>query len=69
MPQSAEPESVRGDNDHHAYIETVIDKSEVEFLSKYFLQLGTEAKVIEPCEIMDRIRHYPMSFSNSILII
>jgi predicted DNA-binding transcriptional regulator YafY len=39
----------------HAYIDTVIDKSEVEFISNYFLQLGTAAKVIEPREIVDRI--------------
>ncbi|GGD79256.1 helix-turn-helix transcriptional regulator [Paenibacillus nasutitermitis] len=50
-----EPESVVGDEDQ-AYIDTVIDKSEVEFVAKYFLQLGTSAKVIEPREIVDRIR-------------
>jgi len=42
-------------NENHAYIDTVIDKSEVEFVSKYFLQLGTAAKVIEPREVIDHI--------------
>ncbi|GIP36600.1 DNA-binding transcriptional regulator [Paenibacillus sp. J2TS4] len=39
----------------HGYIETEIDKSEFEFVSHYFFQLGTAAKVIEPREIADRI--------------
>jgi predicted DNA-binding transcriptional regulator YafY len=50
-----EPDIVMRDEDL-GYIDTVIDKSEVEFLSKYFLQLGSAAKVIEPREITDRIR-------------
>ncbi|WP_127490276.1 helix-turn-helix transcriptional regulator [Paenibacillus ehimensis] len=48
------------------YINTVMDQSEVEFVSDYFFQLGTAAKVIEPREVIDRIytrsleivRHY-----------
>ncbi|MFC0215247.1 helix-turn-helix transcriptional regulator [Paenibacillus chartarius] len=47
-------------------IDTVIDKSETEFAAMYFFQLGSDAKVLEPREIVDRIgeraqdllRHY-----------
>jgi len=42
-------------NEEQGYIDTVIDKSEVEFVSRYFLQLGTTAKVLEPRVIIDRI--------------
>lgn len=42
-------------NEDQGYIDTMIDKSEVEFVSRYFLQLGTAAKVIEPREMIDRI--------------
>lgn len=38
------------------YVDTLIDMSEIDFVSRYFLQLGTSAKVIEPREIVDRIR-------------
>jgi len=53
-------------DEDHAYIDTTIDKCEVEYVSMYFLQLGTAAKVIEPREVIDHInkrsweilRHY-----------
>lgn len=53
-------------NPEQGYIETVIDKNELEFVTNYFFQLGPAAKVIEPTEIVDRIckqarelvRHY-----------
>lgn len=40
----------------NGYINTEIDKSELEFVTSYFFQLGTEAKVIEPKEIVDNIK-------------
>lgn len=43
-------------NSDNGYVDTMIDKSEVEFISSYFVQLGTCAKVIEPQEIIDNIR-------------
>lgn len=42
-------------NQGQGYIDTVIDQTEIEFVSHYFFQLGTEAKVIEPQEIANRI--------------
>lgn len=43
-------------NQEHGYIDTEIDESELPFVSSYFLQLGTAAKVIEPQEIVETIR-------------
>ncbi|MFP3916393.1 YafY family protein [Lysinibacillus telephonicus] len=40
----------------HGYIDIIIDKSELEFASNFFLLLGKNAKVIEPQEIIDTIR-------------
>lgn len=37
------------------YIDTTIDEAEIEFVSRYFFQLGTAAKVVEPQEIVSRI--------------
>lgn len=34
-----------------------IDKSEIDFVSKFFIQLGTNAKVLESQEIIDSIRN------------
>ncbi|MFD0872335.1 helix-turn-helix transcriptional regulator [Paenibacillus residui] len=50
-----EPHIVSVDEDS-GYIDTMIDYSEVEFLSSYFIQLGTEAQVIEPQEIVELIK-------------
>ena len=49
-----EPYIVTIDQDR-GYIDTVIDKSDIDFVSHYFFQLGTAAKVIEPGEIIDNI--------------
>lgn len=44
--------------DHdHGYIDMEIDKSEIDFVSKFFIQLGTNAKVLESQEIIDSIRN------------
>jgi len=40
----------------NGYIDTKIDKSELQFTAKYFLQLGTDATVIEPQEIINYIK-------------
>lgn len=40
----------------NGYIDTLIDESEIEFVSNYFFQLGTCAKVLEPKEIVDNIK-------------
>jgi len=37
------------------YIETEIDRSEIDYVSHYFFQLGTAAKVVEPREIIEKI--------------
>lgn len=38
-----------------AHIDTIIDRTEIEFVSRYFFQLGTAAKVMEPREVVHRI--------------
>lgn len=43
-------------NPNHGYINTEIDKDEIEFISNYFFQLGVDVKVIEPQEIIDNIK-------------
>jgi|GEM_PF-2428305 len=53
-------------HEDQGYIETSINRSEIEYVAKYFFQLGTAAKVIEPREIIEKIydqaqalaRHY-----------
>jgi len=50
----------------HGYVDMNINKDEIEFVSAFFLQLGTNAKVIQPQEVIDNIfkqlhdtmRHY-----------
>ncbi|MEF3305080.1 helix-turn-helix transcriptional regulator [Paenibacillus sp. GYB003] len=49
-----EPHIVTIDSER-GYVDAVIDRSEFEFVSDYFFQLGTAAKVIEPGEMADRI--------------
>lgn len=46
---------IQMDDKGYGYLDTVIDRGEIEFVSNYFLQLGTEARVIEPREVIDRI--------------
>lgn len=50
-----EPYITAADPDH-GYIDAVIDESEAEFTAMYFFQLGPDAKVLEPRDIVERIR-------------
>jgi len=45
-------------------INTIIDEGEIEFVSSYFFQLGTYAKVIEPQEIVNNIKQKAHSVIN-----
>lgn len=45
------------------YIDTVIDKSDLEFTSQFFMSLGEDAKVIEPKET----KEYILSFAKRLL--
>lgn len=57
---------VKVTDENHGHVDMYIDKSEVTFVSNFFLQLGTNAKVIKPQGIIDNIcrqlndtiRHY-----------
>lgn len=51
-------------DDENGYIDTIIDKSEIDFVSNYFVQLGTYAKIIEPQEIVDNIKKHAYSLIN-----
>ncbi len=51
-------------DDENAYIDTIIDRSEIDFVSNYFVQLGTCAKVIEPQEIVDNIKRQAYNLIN-----
>ncbi|RAL21993.1 DNA-binding transcriptional regulator [Thermoflavimicrobium daqui] len=42
-------------NEEQGYIDTTIDRTEIEYVSHYFYRLGTAAKVLEPQEIVNRI--------------
>lgn len=57
-----EPHIVLTDHDN-GYIDTEIDKSEINFVSDYFFRLGTDAKVIEPQEIVNNIRERARSIA------
>lgn len=48
----------------NGYVHTEIDKSEIEFVSSYFFQLGVDAKVIEPQEIVDNIKQRAQNILN-----
>lgn len=50
-----EPHVVMTDQEN-GYIDAEIDRSEIEFVSSYFFRLGTDAKVVEPQEIVDHIK-------------
>lgn len=50
-------------NDSGGYIDTVIDESDLEFVSQFFMSLGKDAQVIEPLEM----KEYIISFANSLL--
>jgi len=43
-------------NENHGCVELYIDKSELAYVSDFFLQLGTNAKVIKPQKVIDYIR-------------
>jgi len=49
----------------NGYIDTEIDKSEIEFVSSYFFQLGVDAKIIEPQEIIDNIKQRAHNIINN----
>ncbi|RIX59381.1 YafY family transcriptional regulator [Paenibacillus nanensis] len=42
-------------NEESGYIDTVIGYNEIEFVSRYFFRLGTDAKVLEPASMVNRI--------------
>lgn len=42
--------------EENSYIDTTIDKSELEFITNYFFQMGHNAKVFEPLEVVEGIR-------------
>lgn len=48
------------DESGHGRIDTFIDQDDMEFTASFFAQLGTEAKVIEPREMIDRIRNHAL---------
>lgn len=43
------------ENEEQGYIDVTIEHNEIDFVSNYFYQLGTSAKVIEPQVIVNRI--------------
>lgn len=45
-------------NEDYGYIDMQIDRSDIDFVSKFFIQLGTNAKVLESQEIKDTIRSH-----------
>lgn len=45
-------------------IDTVIDRNEIAFTAAFFAQLGKEARVLEPQEMVDRIRSHAQSLLN-----
>jgi len=47
---------VRLTDDGRGFVDMTMDRSEIAFAAAFFLQLGTEAKVIRPAEVLDRIR-------------
>ena len=51
-------------NDSGGYIDTIIDKSDVEFSGRFFLGLCGEAQVIEPLEMKNYIRSFAKKILN-----
>lgn len=45
------------------YIDTIIDRSDLEFTAQFFMNLGEDAKIIEPAEM----REYILSFAKKLL--
>ncbi|WP_238882913.1 YafY family protein [Clostridium sp. YIM B02551] len=58
-----EPHIVLSSPDN-GYIDTKIDISEIEFVSNYFFQLGVNANVIEPKEIVENIKQRALNILN-----
>lgn len=46
---------VKVTDENHGCVDMNIDKTEVSFVSTFFLHLGTNAKVIQPQEVIDNI--------------
>ncbi|WP_372633926.1 WYL domain-containing protein [Cohnella sp.] len=42
--------------DGNGYVDMEMDRSEIPFVSEFFYRLGTDAKVVEPNEIIDYIK-------------
>lgn len=42
--------------DENGYVDMEVDRSDIPFVSEYFFRLGTDAKVIEPNEVIDYIK-------------
>lgn len=61
-----EPHIIMTDHEN-GYIDTIIDEDEIDYVSNYFVQLGTCAKVIEPQKIVDNIRKHAYSLINHYL--
>lgn len=43
-------------DENHGYVDTEIDHSELDYVADFFLRLGTSAKIIEPQEVIERIK-------------
>lgn len=42
----------------HGYVDITIDRTEMDFITRYFTQLSTASKVLLPQEVTDRIRAF-----------
>lgn len=48
----------------NGYVDMEVDRSEIPFISEYFFHLGTDAKVIEPNEVIDYIKQQTLHLIN-----
>ncbi|WP_053217278.1 helix-turn-helix transcriptional regulator [Virgibacillus senegalensis] len=48
--------SVETNEDGTGYIDTIIDKGELNFITSLFLRLGSHARILEPNELIDGLR-------------
>jgi len=63
---------VKVTDEDHGYVEMYMDRNEIAYVSNFFLQLGTHAKVIKPQEVIDLIcrqlrdtlQHYSASINS-----
>ncbi len=51
----------------NGYVDMEVDQSEIPFISEYFFRLGINAKVIEPNEVIDYIKHQTLQLLNHYL--